>query len=247
MKSILDNFAAVLGTSTLALLLMSVSHEYGYFWIVGRSFQTFLSTTDYFSNAILWLPTMVVILYIFVDWEIALGLKVFAPVEMGWTTVFLFSVFIVPSIFAFFFYGPTNIVPYVPMVVFFWLLFGTRFVPFADSPVETLQQARRVLIAAPVVMFTLFSWGLAHGYDDLGTFDQPYVFEMKGGSNVVRIILRNFDKGVLVRDPVEAKIEFIRWDEIGKVRRTAPISSKESLSCLWLKLNCSVAPPRNRP
>ncbi len=56
MKALLDNFAAVLGSATIGLLLLSITHEYGYFWVVGSKFQTFLTTTDYFSNAILWVP-----------------------------------------------------------------------------------------------------------------------------------------------------------------------------------------------
>jgi hypothetical protein len=59
-KAFLDNFTAGLGAATVVLLLMSITHEYGYFWAVGRHFQTFLSTSDYFSNAVLWLPAMVV-------------------------------------------------------------------------------------------------------------------------------------------------------------------------------------------
>jgi len=73
MKAFLDHFAAVLGAVTVALLLMSVSHEYGYFWAVGRHFQTFLATSDYFSNAVLWLPAMMLALYGFLDWDVLLG------------------------------------------------------------------------------------------------------------------------------------------------------------------------------
>jgi hypothetical protein len=67
MKAFLDNFAAVLASATLALLLLSVCHEYGYFWGVGSRFQTFVSTTDYFSNAILWLPVLLILLYAYLD------------------------------------------------------------------------------------------------------------------------------------------------------------------------------------
>ena len=56
MKAFLENFAAILGASTLALLLMSASHEYAYFWAVVRFFQTFLATSGYFSKAVLRLP-----------------------------------------------------------------------------------------------------------------------------------------------------------------------------------------------
>jgi hypothetical protein len=80
-KAFLDNFAAILGATTAALLLVSVMHEYGYFWIVGSRFQTFLSTTDYFSNAILWLPWLFVMLYSYVDWDVLLGKRKYG---FGW-------------------------------------------------------------------------------------------------------------------------------------------------------------------
>jgi hypothetical protein len=54
MKDFLDNFAAVVGAATLALLLFAVCHEYGYFSVIGNYFQPFVSTTDYFSNATQW-------------------------------------------------------------------------------------------------------------------------------------------------------------------------------------------------
>jgi hypothetical protein len=46
MKEFLDNFAAILGAATIALLLFAVCHEYGYFWVIGSQFQTFVSTSD---------------------------------------------------------------------------------------------------------------------------------------------------------------------------------------------------------
>jgi hypothetical protein len=73
MKAFLDNFAAILGAVTVSLLLLSVTHEYGYFWIVGSRFQTFLTTSDYFSNAILWLPWLPVVLLAYADLDVLLG------------------------------------------------------------------------------------------------------------------------------------------------------------------------------
>jgi hypothetical protein len=42
MKVFLENFAAILGAASVTLLLMSICHEYGYFWSIGSRFQTFL-------------------------------------------------------------------------------------------------------------------------------------------------------------------------------------------------------------
>jgi hypothetical protein len=56
MKAFLEYFAAILGAITATVLAMSWTHEYGYFWTIGRQFQTFLTTTDYITNGALWLP-----------------------------------------------------------------------------------------------------------------------------------------------------------------------------------------------
>ena len=56
MKAFLDQFAAILGAATVTVLLMSVCHEFGYFTLIGRHFQTLLSTTDYLANGVVFLP-----------------------------------------------------------------------------------------------------------------------------------------------------------------------------------------------
>jgi hypothetical protein len=71
MKAFLENFGAIVGSASLGLLLISVAHEYGYFWVVGY-FQTFLGTSDYFNNAILWVPAVAFGLLTFVDWDVLL-------------------------------------------------------------------------------------------------------------------------------------------------------------------------------
>src|SRR5580693_3494951 len=80
MKAFLDHFAAILGALTVGLLLTSFAHEYGYFWLVGTNFQTLLTTSDYFTNAVLWLP-VVLFFAIWVDWMIPGGRL---PVKLRW-------------------------------------------------------------------------------------------------------------------------------------------------------------------
>jgi hypothetical protein len=36
------------------------------------------------------------------------------------------------------------------------------------------------------------------------------------------VVLRNFDKGILVRNAVEHRIEFVNWDDIARISRIAP-------------------------
>ena len=64
-EAFLENFAAnFLRTITVVMLVMSVSHEYGYFWSIGRPFQTFLTTTDYLTNGVLGSPLALIFMYL---------------------------------------------------------------------------------------------------------------------------------------------------------------------------------------
>jgi hypothetical protein len=245
MKAFLENFGSILGAATLALLLMSVSHEYGYFWAVGRFFQTFLTTSDYFSNAVLWLPVTLVLLYLTTNWK---GLTEwrFAPIGFNsqkalGNSALLASLIILP-VSAFFFEAFTAPYAYFALYVylfpltFLWMRYGPRMLPFAETTLET--QTQNMLLIAPVVIITLFAWGFANGQGDLIRFNEPYTLEMKKGENLHRIVLRAFDKGILVRDAIEGRIEFVKWDDITKISRLAVIQPSEPLSCSWFRINC---------
>jgi hypothetical protein len=60
---------------------MSVTHEYGYFTVVGRHFQTLLTTTDYFANSILWLPYVVWMIWSWGEWS---KLRAPLPKKRNW-------------------------------------------------------------------------------------------------------------------------------------------------------------------
>ena len=94
MKDFLDHFAAVVGAATLALLLFSVRHEYGYFWVIGSHFQTFASTSDYFTNPTQWIVFTLCLLYGWMDWKATLGLKpYYEPISRDWRTWFFPAVY----------------------------------------------------------------------------------------------------------------------------------------------------------
>ena len=65
--------------------------------------------------------------------------------------------------------------------------------------------------------------------------------QTKAGERLNRIILRTFDKGILVRDVVENRIELLKWDDIAKIYRFAPAPRDVPLSCSWFGVNCGVS------
>ena len=97
---------------------------------------------------------------------------------------------------------------------------------------------RIVQFAIPIAAAT-FVFGFIDGNNDLRSYRNPYIFHMKDDNqDELRIVLRNFDKGVLVRDPVKGRVEFIRWENVISIGRIAVATQNVPLSCYWLGLGC---------
>src|SRR5262249_47326522 len=59
MNSIFENAGKLAAAITVAVVALSVVYEWGYFHVIGGEFQRFASPSDYLSNAIGWLPLLV--------------------------------------------------------------------------------------------------------------------------------------------------------------------------------------------
>jgi hypothetical protein len=237
MKAFLDNFAAAIGMATVGLLLLSVTHEYGYFWIVGSKFQTLLSTTDYFSNAILWVPFMTLVMYGYLDWDVLLGKRRY-EIGRGWgNAIFFLSMFGSPVV-AFFFYDHIWVFTFILPVVWLWVAYIAGKLPYADTDSEMQRLIHRAMVIAPVVALVSFGLGVGQGQTALETFAEPDQLELKQGAKINRILLRTVDKGVLVRDPSESRVEFIKWDEIQKLSRFVVPEHNAPPSCDLFGINC---------
>src|SRR5450755_5062094 len=83
---------------------------------------------------------------------------------------------------------------------------------------------------------------LVNSFGALTTMSDPYQVKVKGGEVRNRILLRSFDKGLLVRSPADERVEFIKWDQIEEVTKPSPTDRGESYSCQWFAINCTEAP-----
>lgn len=238
MKKLIDNFAAIVGGFTLALLLCSVCHEYGYFWVIGRSFQTFLSTTDYFNNAVLWLPAMAIVIYGLNDWDVMLGQRQLNPLGLNWSSAVGVLILFGFPLAAFFYFPPDNPYLYLLTAITLWLMYGVRLLPFKNTQSPDLQYVRQALVILPVIALVLFGFGAAQGRWDLDKVNAPFAIQTKSGDIIARNILRTLSGGLLVRDPVKSRIEFLRWENVSKVIRFEPKPKNEPLACTWFGWNC---------
>jgi hypothetical protein len=220
------------------VILMSMSHEYGYFWVIGRQFQTFLTTSDYFNNAVLWLPGMAIVLWGYLDWDVLLGKRTLAPPGFNLPGAIVFLIIFSFPVFGFFYLAPDFPYTYLMPFVLLWLAYGPRIFPVKEPDPDLIRHAKRAFVIVPVLAVMLFAWGISQAQTDLKSTDEPYTLEMKRGAPLVRNILRTFDKGILVRDTVYNQIEFVNWDEVSQITRFKAPLSEEPLSCSWLHLNC---------
>jgi hypothetical protein len=223
MKAFLENFAAILGTATITLLLMSISHEYGYFWSIGSKFQTFLTTSDYLTNGVLWLPLALLFLYNWADWSRFQQQEKPKKDWKKWTSWInpMLGVLTTLNVIALFSWPLQSWVAInvIAAVVIIWAAVWENYVPKFELEEPFNSLIRRVVCFGPPVMIGMFIYGSVDAEIDLTTVSDPYTFQLKTEPNSLRIFLRNFDKGVLVRDVAEKRIEFLKWEDIVSISR----------------------------
>jgi hypothetical protein len=219
------------------LLALSVTHEYGYFHTIGPHFQTFISTSDYFANAVLWLPLMF-IAYGWVDWKqlredqeptkrvlkewrtwiwpaFGVAWLLFLTVTTRWPPGYGYLTFSLVMFFLFWATAWRNVVTFLP--------------PAEDGLIKIGRLAIRLGVPLLAAVFVLGWWNAAV---DLERYSNPYIFRFKGSDDhSLRIVLRNFDKGVLMKNAVDNRVEFRRWEDIVAIEK--PIENQTRPIVCW--------------
>lgn len=239
MKKLFDNFGAVLGSLTVCLLVISVVHEYGYFWVVGREFQTFLTTGDYLANGVLWLPLTLIIL-IGISWD-ALKEKKNPPSKPDWKK---WQTWIAPTLFGAFFvftlvtstWPPhiLSIYSWALVAIYIWSRVWQRIyrpLPWLDDEILA-SMYRRALQWVPPLLFLVFLIGMGQATSELGERNSNgYLVQFKNiAQPQERQLLRSFANGVLLRNPETSKIEFERWENVLKLE-VAPLAPSTTILC----------------
>jgi hypothetical protein len=225
-KSFFELFAAVIGVVTVTVLAMSMCHEYGYFWSIGPQFQTLLTTSDYFANGVLWLPFTLLGAYIWIDWgrlkdqpKVPLDQKKWGTLAWFTAIVLLAGWTVVTSNWPpIQFMAAINIVV-LAVIVWSWLWrrLAAR-VPSFEPPFDVA--AKQLIRLGPPVLLLMFVYGSVDAGNDLTRKDQPYAFYLKDNTSPqLRIFLRNFDKGLLVRNAVNDALECYKWDSVVSITR----------------------------
>jgi hypothetical protein len=237
MKAFLEHFGAIVGAITIFIFMMSVCHEYGYFWSVGSQFQTFLSTTDYFTNGVLWLPISVLFGFQWVDWwrlreegQPKLNWKKWSSWVLGLVVFLGLGVTAVIVTWPLQFFAWVNIM-FVIMIL--WSRRWRKFLPTTEIDEPFKEIIRQSIRLGPPLAIAMFLLGSVDAEKDLTRSEEPYEFRFKNEDSAqVRILLRNFDKGVLLRNESDHSVEFRKWDDIVVVEKR--IADKSGPFICWL-------------
>jgi hypothetical protein len=222
--------------------------------MIGRNFQTLLTTSDYLANAVLWMPWV-----LFVTLGTLRGINSEPPKWWprvddwrGWKAlvaltlaILLFVWTVISSEW------PPNalaILYFFGVIVWWWSRVYTRFYWPVDGLDEINSVYRKGLLVGPPFLLAVFFWGWMQAAIDVQNVNDPYLVKFKDGEHAEpRILLRSFDRGLLMRNAVSNRVEFHKWDEVVALEKV-PGKKEDPLLCrLFITALCSGKPPIPSP
>jgi hypothetical protein len=237
----LDRFPTILVASTFLVLSLAVSHEWGYFSIVGVHFRGLMTAYDYFASALLWLPYIFLIFFVLTIYElIGLRMRDFRRTTgKDWFFHITGVLFLIQGFAAFLFAPPRGVGwPYTLALYYLWALFC--YYVFNHEWIATNLNLGGILLAATAPMLLAFTYvtGVGEGYSDLAKQGRLYSLQPnKDSPSRLVSVLRNFEKGILVRGETR-EIEFYKWSDITTFAYVPPEPSNRSHACQRLGVLC---------
>jgi hypothetical protein len=251
LTGLLDSAPKAIAILGFLLLLMTVLHDWGFFWIVGSGYQSIQTPYDHLANSIEWLPEnlLIVAICIFVvefpdflkgDDEGFENVREYTAEKkirkMRWP-IFLFCVFVFALA-----YVTEEKFASTGFFLALMLALLTMMVFAGPALYHKLGNQRNYTFPTfliPLLIVTAFVSGNLEAYSALSRFSDVYRVTFKGEKVANVIILRNFEKGALMWQPVEQRTIFSRWEQIDSIAHfIAPKFVAESLSCQHLGILC---------
>jgi hypothetical protein len=237
----IQGLAAAIVSVTIAA---SVSYETGYFSIIGYKYQGLLSAADYASSALEWLPWLFLVyglgfLLARAESSKLIGACVrfrMSRPQVFWTVGFLLfsaaaAIVVLLPFYQVLIYAPVVVLPFVAVPLF---LQSARLSLLA-------QWLTTIVISGVVVLLALFCSGIGHAHRDLAIIDNAYVIRLNEGREGVQI-LRTLGKGLLVLDPADNKVDFVRWEKVDRLThpiwKSADAPWMDALGCKFVEALC---------
>jgi len=250
----LEKVPHLIAAGTVAILIVSVIHDAGFFLVIGREFQDFLSPADYISGALSWSPSVGVATVIvgaglmavrrYYGFETRRIPKRRRGTKRGISIgIFVVIVYYIVAILYFLFdYDTANILagPFIliglPWMIFWGVIFSHEVPRTFLGPSGILM----IGLSAPVLLL-IFSVGIVDARFALKSVDPIFAIDMAKKPTKHVVVIRNIDRGVIYHDPIQHRIAFIKWADIVSFSRVTALDERPN-SCVWFGLNCQPVP-----
>jgi hypothetical protein len=104
---------------------------------------------------------------------------------------------------------PLNLVPVVGVIALSTILVAREFNYLSPYVLPTT--------SVFIFLIFVFLFGVADAINATGNVTNVHKIEIKGGEIKHAIVLRTFEKGVLLWSPGDEMIEFVRWEQIDEM------------------------------
>jgi uncharacterized membrane protein SirB2 len=220
----LDDAPKFIAILSFSALVLSAVHEWAYFQVLGLQFLTISSPLDYLSSALIWLPLALAVLVAFAILNIAVrrirgGSNKTHGAIFFWLAI---SIFVVALIGRLWMAGEG-------VVVILCLMLGF-IVLYKSSDMERSITKRSYLFFATMMILIAYVIGLNDAWRDQGKHgpfgrlklfsptDRQNVLSLKGNASAREVIvLRNLERGILIRDVNSNVIGFYPWAEVSAI------------------------------
>jgi|GEM_PF-6687469 len=223
---------------TLAIYIIftcSVVYNYAYFLALGITLsQIPITISDIINTAFVWMPFVTIMvgsgfLFILITKRIEQGMteeeiinSTSNPMRTAKLREMPFKVLEVIAIIAvifFFLFGQQNksLLSIFLFFMVFWFWFGKKL---SDHP-RIIQRRSTLLRLSIVFLPVIVGFIFARGYDDaidiISKQEPDAIVQLTNGNKISVVVLRNFDKGILVRKLGNDSISFLFWRNINNI------------------------------
>jgi hypothetical protein len=235
MKEFFDAAPKIIGVMSFMILLLTVVHEWGYFYVLGWHLQTVATTYDYLTNAVVWLPATAGILSGAQFLELTMIVDE-DRVRLNTIALIIVSAPPVIGILLYLFIGGEGAIWVSSLVGISAVFFLLKIIP---GKWVANDWKHRFVVVAPMVPLLMLGYGISSGYSDLRKTTDVYAVNHKEEQGTRQLVLlRSFEKGILVRDVPARRIEFIRWESINSISRLLSVERSVGYLCLWFGISC---------
>lgn len=213
------------------IILLSITHEYAYFTVIGMEFITVYSAIDFLKLSIFWVPSVVLVSIFGVTlryYDESKRQRAFAIDSAQAERLYKYpdlslkimrrSLFIICIIGL----GSASIrnMAVLQMMCLLLLISAMdrliikRKLPITNRPLETYL----FYLTAVILLTAAFFGGIRDAIRDIDKTEPKFeILTSSPDSGKSIIVLRAIDKGVLYKDPADKRIAFVPWDDVKKL------------------------------